>query len=714
MILSLLATTTALGAIATKWRSTRKKRTKTLAINPKKEKFQEDQVHHYIEQKIDVLLGDERKQQLQELNAETSFEITENIRKDNRRLIGTGLNASASLILGIVAPQLLVVTVPIAIYLSRQHFQNAWHSVKVNRQINVNVVDSVAAVTAVITGYWRAMAVSMFLFAILSKLRSKAKQRSEKRLTGMFNQVPETVWVLRDGIETAMQLEHLQNGDVLVVRSGEVIPIDAVIANGTGMIDQRLLTGESQPAEKQVGDDVFACTVLLSGELKLLVQNPGQLTVAARIGEILEKTANHKDSHELIAEQVADRAATPTLVMSALALPLAGPSGAIGVLWSCFGHSMLISSPISIMNFLSYASENQILIKDGMAMEKLATVDTVVFDKTGTLTEEEPEVYQIHVFAEYEDNDLLRFAAAAEHRQSHPIAQSIIAAAKKRELLIPDSEDTQCKLGYGIEATIEGLEIHLGSSRFIEDSGIPLHSQGLLTRDQTEANGHSLVMLAINKQLVGAIELKPQLRPAAAEVIQFLKAASIHTCVISGDRELPTRSLSQALGIDQYFADTLPEQKASLIQQLQESGKKVCFIGDGLNDAIALKQADVSISLQGATTAATDTAQIILMDADLSHLTTLIKMGRAFKKNQAQNLRLSVIPAAVSVVGIFALHAGLALAAAMYYTSMVLGIRNANKTIQLDGASEPKRLPPTRRLLPKQSVSKKYPQSPLK
>lgn len=681
MLLNLLMASTALVVVLKKHRNDRKNK---LHKRPIKCKTQEDQIHHYIEHKIDKLLGDERKQQLQQLNSESTFEITDEIRKDNRRLIGTGINAGASLMLGVIAPSLLIVTVPIALYLSRHHFQNAWQSLSVNHRINVNVVDSVAAVTAVVTGYWRAMTVSMFLFAILSKLRNKAKQRSEKRLTGMFNQVPSTVWVLRNGIETEMKLEHLQRDDVLVVRSGEVIPIDATIFVGTGMIDQRLLTGEAQPAEKQMGDKVFACTVLISGELQLRVQNPGELTVAARIGEILEKTANHKDSHELMAEQVADRAATPTLVMSALALPLSGPSGAIGVLWSCFGHSMLISSPISIMNFLSYASEHQILIKDGMAMEKLASVDTIVFDKTGTLTEEEPEVYQVHAFAEYEENDVLRYAAAIEHRQSHPIAQSIINAARQRNLFIPHSEQTQCKLGYGLKAIIDKLEVHLGSSRFIEESGVSIPPQSLLNRELAESNGHSHVMLAINGQLVGAIELKPRLRASAAQVIQYLKTSSIHSCVISGDRELPTRSLSESLGIDQYFANTLPEQKASIIQQFQESGKKVCFVGDGLNDAIALKQADVSISLKGATTAATDTAQIILMDANLSHLATLIKMGQSFKQKQSQNLRLSVVPAAISVAGIFTVHAGLALAAAMYYASMVLGIRNANKPIQLE------------------------------
>ncbi|CAA6822603.1 MAG: Lead, cadmium, zinc and mercury transporting ATPase (EC (EC; Copper-translocating P-type ATPase (EC [uncultured Thiotrichaceae bacterium] len=663
------------------------KQRRLLSTNPTNTSFSlsqmEERYQVYIEQKFDHLMGDGRKQQLQQLNTDTSAEISEEARKDNRYLLTTGINAGAAVTLGIVAPSLLILTVPGSLYFSWRHFRWAWQAFKQERRITISAVDAASAIVAAAAGFWRVWAVSIFLFAVFIKLRNKAKHKSQQKLTSIFSQTTTLVWVLHDGIETETRLEQLQESDVLVVRSGEVIPVDGVIIDGTGLVDERLLTGESQPVEKQVEDNVFASTLLLSGHLQLQMQKAGQQTVAARIGEILEKTSQYKNRHESMAEQFVDRSAVPTLVMSALAFPVSGISGAIGVLWSSFGYNMRISSPMGVINFLRHASEKQILIKDGLALDELPHIDTVIFDKTGTLTEEDPELHKIHVFADYSEADLLRYAAAAEQRQSHPIAHSIIAAANKQKLTIPTLEENHCKLGYGIEAIMCGLTIQLGSSRFIEESHIVVSKPIRQIRDTAEANGHSLVMLAINGELSGAIELQPRLRPSAPSVINFLKQQGIKTCIISGDREIPTRALSEVLGIDQYFANTLPENKASIIKELQDKGQKICFIGDGLNDAIALKQADVSVSLNGATTVATDTAQIILMDANLGHLATLVAMGKAFQESQKKNLRLSVIPATLSIAGIFALHAGLVLAAAMFYLSMGLSIRNSTKAIQL-------------------------------
>jgi Cu2+-exporting ATPase len=312
----------------------------------------------------------------------------------------------------------------------------------------------------------------------------------------------------------------------------------------------------------------------------------------------------------------------------------------------------------------------------------------VVFDKTGTLTEEEPELQQIHCFSHQSKQEILRFAAAAEYRQSHPLAQAIINAAHQQGLILPEVEESACKLGYGIEAKIEKYKVCIGSVRFMELSNVPLSKVLKQHQAKAEALGHSMVLLAINGYLAGAIELCPRIRPEAQNVIQGLKAQNIHTCIISGDREIPTRSITESLGIDQYFSNTLPEQKASIIKTLQKQGKTVCFIGDGINDAIALKQADVSVSLNGATTAAIDTAQIILMDANLSHLLTLLKLGNKFEQNQKRNMAISVIPAIISIGGIFVLNAGLYLAALMFYGGLAVGMKNALEPIHLPNPSK--------------------------
>ncbi|QTR45450.1 heavy metal translocating P-type ATPase [Thiothrix litoralis] len=643
----------------------------------------EDRFQAAIEQKFDRILGDKRNQQLQRLSGSlATAEIPAEAKQDNRYLLSTGLNAWAAVLLGVIAPAWLILTVPFSLYLVRKPFQRAWHGVMHEGRVSVNVVDSAAVSIALLTGFWQVTAISLFLYATALKLLNRAKQKSRQQLSNMFTQTPATVWIQRGEVEAEIKLKNLQADDIVVVRSGEVIPVDGLILQGTGLVDQRALTGESQPAEKQVGDEVFACTLLLSGRVQIQVQSTGQQTVVARIGELLQKTAGYKNQHEFQAERFTDRSVVPTLLLSALALPVSGVSGTIGVLWSCFGYNMRITSPMSVMNFLRHASEQQILIKDGMALDTLPNIDTVVFDKTGTLTEEEPELYRIHIFAQYGETTMLAYAAAAEYRQTHPIARAILAAANKQELSLPGVEDSYCKLGYGIEARIDGQTIQIGSARFMESSGIKIPETAWLMQTEAETSGHSIVMLAIGNVLAGAIELRPQIRTSAQQVIQALKAQGIRTCIISGDRDLPTRRLSETLGIDQYFANTLPEQKAEIVQRLQAEGSTVCFVGDGINDAIALKQADISVSLSGATTAATDTAQIILMDADLIHLVTLTDMGRQFQQNQQQNMRISVIPAIISIGGIFILHGGLLLAAGMFYGGMGLGVRNAIRPIR--------------------------------
>jgi len=263
------------------------------------------------------------------------------------------------------------------------------------------------------------------------------------------------------------------------------------------------------------------------------------------------------------------------------------------------------------------ASEQSILIKDGRALELLSQVDTVVFDKTGTLTQEQPHVGKIYTLQDYQENDLLKYAAAAEYKQKHPVAKAIIQAAHERELNLPEIDEAKYEIGYGIKVTISNQLIRVGSVRFMEMEEIAIPKKIRKILSSCHEFGYSLVMVAIDNQLAGAIELHATIRPEAKSIIKGLRQRNMSLYIISGDNEKPTQRLAEELGIDNYFADTLPENKATLIQQLIDAGKVVCFVGDGINDSIALKKAHVSISLKGASTVATDTAQIVLMDASL-------------------------------------------------------------------------------------------------
>jgi Cu2+-exporting ATPase len=293
------------------------------------------------------------------------------------------------------------------------------------------------------------------------------------------------------------------------------------------------------------------------------------------------------------------------------------------------------------------------LIKNGAGLEGIGQVDTILFDKTGTLTRERLRVVRLYALTGRSEDDLLRLAAAAEVRQTHPIAQAILAAAAERQFDLPSVEQAQYDVGYGLTRRLPEGVVRVGSQRLLEMAAIPIPEQVELLHNQCQATGHTLVMVALDDELVGCIELEPTLRPGAEELVGGLRWRGLSLYIISGDQEAPTRKLAEQLNMTGYFANTLPEQKAALVEQLQQEGRSVCFIGDGINDAPAMRQADVSISLRGATSAATDTAQIILMDGDLGHLLDLFAIAEAFERNLKTNLRFTTSASFIAVGGIF-------------------------------------------------------------
>ncbi|NJP07156.1 MAG: HAD-IC family P-type ATPase, partial [Chloroflexaceae bacterium] len=351
-----------------------------------------------------------------------------------------------------------------------------------------------------------------------------------------------------------------------------MISIDGTIVAGIASIDQHMLTGESQPADKEIGDPVFASTMVVSGRIAMTVERAGQDTVAARIGTILQQTADFKLSIQSRGERVADITAPPTLLLGALALPLLGVEAALAVLFSSLGYNMRIIAPLSLLNYLQITAHSGILIKDGRSLELLKKVDTVVFDKTGTLTLEQPNVCQIYSWNGYTEEQLLTYAAAAEYKQTHPIARAILQKARNEQLSLPDIHDAHYEVGYGIKVRTEERLIRVGSDRFMQMEGIPLTHDVAEQEAACHVQGHSLVLVAVDDHLAGAIELQPTIRPEAPMIVQHLHAMGMQTYIISGDQAEPTRKMAQRLGIDHYFANTLPEHKAQMIKQLQDEG----------------------------------------------------------------------------------------------------------------------------------------------
>lgn len=545
-------------------------------------------------------------------------------------------------------------------------------------KITVDALSSIVIYGGLASGYLVVMSLANLTYCVSRSMLQKVKRESEQKLANVFSQHPQNVWIVDDEAEIEIPFEELRSGDVTVVSAGGIIPADGTIIAGAATIDQRILTGEAQPAEKGPGDAVFASTIVLSGRVLVSVESAGNETIVARIGQILNQTAGFKSEMQLRSEEITDKTIVPTLLLSGASLPFIGPQGALGVLNAHYKYKLGIVAPISILSYLELMSERQILIKDGRTLDLLNRVDTLVFDKTGTLTEEEPEVEAIHQCSGYSEDEILAFAAASESRQNHPIARAILQAATRAGLSLEAIDEASYHVGYGLAAQIGERHVRVGSMRFMTLEGIAVPRRIEAIWESCRELGHSLVMVAIDNTLAGAIELRPTVRPEAGAMIAWLREhhGISHTCIISGDHEIPTRRLAEQLGIDHFFAETLPEQKASIIKDLQAQGRFVCFVGDGINDAIALKQAQVSISLRGASTVATDTAQIILMDGRLTKLPSLFQLADEYDSNMKVGFATVIVPALIGMTGAIFFNFTLLHTILLGYGGLTVGILN--------------------------------------
>jgi P-type E1-E2 ATPase len=309
---------------------------------------------------------------------------------------------------------------------------------------------------------------------------------------------------------------------------------------------------------------------------------------------------------------------------------------------------------------LALCAQKGVLVKDGRALDLLCEVDTVLFDKTGTLTRERPEVGQMIAANGCKPLQILRFAAAAERRFHHPIALAILQKATEHGLRLPVTDATQYKVGYGITVGIDGHRVRVGSRRFMELEGVPLTREVEDALDEVHREGHTMVMVAVDDELGGALELRASIRPEVRGIVQGLRERGIgHIAIISGDHEAPTRRLAEELGMDRYFAQVLPADKADYVEKLQKEGRKVCFVGDGINDAIALKKANVSISLRGATSIATDTAHVVFMEQSLGKLCELRDIARDLERNVRNSWLMILGPNLACIAGVFTLGFGI-------------------------------------------------------
>src|SRR6516162_2533494 len=557
-------------------------------------------------------------------------------------------------------PGLLPISAALFAYTSFPSFRRAYQVLTKERRLGVDVLDSIVVLGCLASLQVFPGAILAWCLAFGRFLVRRTEDSSKKLLLGAFGKQPRYVWLLKDDIEIRVPLDRLEKGDVVVVHTGEVVPVDGVIVDGLAMIDQHALTGEATPAEKGVGDRVFASTIMVAGKMYVAVEKSGSDTATAQIAQILNDTAGYKLASQHRGEQLADKAVIPTLAVGALALATIGTQGAVAALNSDLGTGIRMAAPLGMLSTLALCAQKGILVKDGRALDLLCGVDTVLFDKTGTLTRERPEVGRMIAANGLDPLEILCFAAAAEQRFHHPIALAILQKATEEGLCLPPTDATQYKVGYGITVGIDGHRVRVGSRRFMELEGVPLTREVEDALDEAHREGHTMVMVAVDGELGGALELRASMRPEVRGIVQGLRERGIgHIAIISGDHEAPTRRLADELGMDRYFAQVLPAEKAHYVEELQQEGAKDCFVGDSINDAIALKKANVSISLRGATSIATDTAHVVFMEQSLGKLCELRDIARDLERNVRNSWLMILGPNLACIGGVFTLGFGI-------------------------------------------------------
>lgn len=604
-----------------------------------------------------------------------------------------GLGALTTPVIGLAG-------LPLLAYNYTYMMRGVWRSYRNKGKLSVVILDALSVSFAIFMGFFFTAGLLFTAVFTANRLVARTERQAQTDFSRIFGELGDTVWMLKEGAEIEVPLESLQAQDVILVKAGDMIPVDGHVSSGEALVDQHLLTGESQPVEKKTGDDVFTSTLLISGSIQIVVEKQGSDTITGQIAKTLEHAATFKHQVQARGEKLVEQGASRTMLASGLALPFLGLGHAMALSYSGFGYQMRTSAPLMVLNYLRIASRNGILVKDGRALDTLQQVDIIVFDKTGTLTEEVPKVGQLIVCNGFSEQQLLQYAASAEQRQKHPIAQAICRHAEQEGVSSLEVLNTDYAIGHGLKVDLAdenqdsaSLRVMIGSRRFVDAAGIAVPDVINQRENDGGDKGYSMVYVATGEnELVGAIELQPALRPQAKQTIDALHELGITPYIISGDQEKPTRYLAKTLGIDHYFAETLPEGKANHVESLQAQGHKVCFIGDGINDSVALQKADVSVSLHGAATIAQDTADILLMTPDLMHLPYLLSMSTELHQRMNNSEIINNVFGFACVSGVLLLGMGTSGAILLYSGGLLTNLSNSMLPLLTYPEKEPKAL----------------------
>lgn len=490
--------------------------------------------------------------------------------------------------------------------------------------------------------YFESCATILTLVTVGKYLEARSKAKTSDALDKLVNLAPKTAVIIRNGKEVIIPSEQVVSGDIVLIKPGESIPVDGVVTDGYGYVDQSAITGESIPVEKNIGDEVLSATVNKNGSFRFRASNVGEDTTLARIIKLVDEAGSSKAPIARLADSISGifvPAVIVIAILTAICWIAAGQSFefafncAVSVLVISCPCALGLATPVAIMVGMGKAAEYGILIKSAESLERLHSVDTVVLDKTGTVTSGHPKVTDVEVFANLSEKDFLSIAASIEQGSEHPLAGAVVNKAKEEGIEIKTPDKFEIIPGKGVLAVIDGESYTAGNIKLMSENEVEDSAFFGKMSEKYSYLGKTPLFFAKNKKLLGLIAVADSVRQTSADAVMYLKQSGLRVILLTGDNRLTAGSIAKEVGIDEVIADVRPEGKEAEVGRLQDSGHRVAMVGDGVNDAPALVRADVGIAIGAGTDIAVDSGDVVLMKDSLLDVVRAIRLSGEVVKN---------------------------------------------------------------------------------
>lgn len=575
-------------------------------------------------------------------------------------------------------------------------FIRAWKASRL-KMFSIELLVTIAVIGALIIGEYVESAAVTFLFLFGAFLEGRSLEKARASLKSLMEMAPLEATVIRDGLRSLIMAEEVVENDLVLIQTGEKIPIDGRVISGKGSVNEAAITGESVPASKGEDDQVFSGSILESGYLEVIAENVGEDTTFSKIIELVEEAQEGKAKTQRFLEKFAAIYTPGIMVLSALVwLITQDVHLALTFLVIACPGALVISAPVSIVAGIGNGARNGILIKGGEVMENLARLNAFVFDKTGTLTKGQPGVTAVKTFGITEE-ELLLMAAEAEVISEHHLGRAIVKEAERVGLkLVNKPTDVEILKGRGIEVNLNGKPLYIGNRKGLIQNEIPVEAEVESYATEQEKAGNTAVFVAGDKRVLGIISIADAIRGKAKNTITDLREAGIERLVmLTGDNKYTANIVGEQLGMDRIYAELLPEEKAAKVKDCMGKGVKLAMLGDGVNDAPAIASADVGIAMGVAgTDIAMETADVVLMADNLDKLTHAVRLSKATVRNMKQNMFIAVGTVLLLLAGVLTKNVNLASGMLIHELSVLLVILNAIRLVRFKPSGTVRQPPP--------------------